>query len=98
MESRAPLRDRSNGRRERSRMWLDSIKVAVGSGLLGALFLCGRWLEPLPSGAAYASIFFALRAISMLACLPGFVSFALYRNSAKPPAGAATTSRRESPD
>jgi glycosyltransferase 2 family protein len=43
-----------------------------------------RWLEPVPTGAAYSSIFFAFRAISMLACLPGFVSFALYRNVAKP--------------
>jgi len=41
-----------------------------------------RWLEPAPSGAAYSSIFFAFRAISMLAYLPGFVSFALYRNTA----------------
>ena len=44
-----------------------------------------RWLEPSPSGAAYSSIFFAFRAISMLACLPGFISFAIYRNPAKPP-------------
>jgi uncharacterized protein (TIRG00374 family) len=44
-----------------------------------------RWLEPSPSGAAYSSIFFAFRAISMLACLPGFISFAVYRNPAKPP-------------
>lgn len=42
-----------------------------------------RWLEPTPSGAAYSSVFFALRAISMLACLPGFVSFALYRHTGK---------------
>jgi uncharacterized membrane protein YbhN (UPF0104 family) len=44
-----------------------------------------RWLEPSPSGAAYSSIFFAFRALSMLACLPGFISFAVYRNPAKPP-------------
>jgi hypothetical protein len=40
-------------------------------------------MERVPSGAAYSSIFFALRAVSVLASLPGFVSFALYRNEDK---------------
>jgi glycosyltransferase 2 family protein len=44
-----------------------------------------RWLEPVPTGAAYSSIFLAFRAICMLACLPGFASLALYRNIPKPP-------------
>jgi hypothetical protein len=57
-----------------------------------------RWLEATPSGAAYSSIFFALRAISMLACLPGFVSFALYRNTARLPAGAAVTDEQAARD
>jgi uncharacterized protein (TIRG00374 family) len=48
-----------------------------------------RWLEPEPSGAAYSSVFFALRVIAMLACLPGFVSFALYRNRAGSDASTA---------
>lgn len=38
-----------------------------------------RWLESARSGAAYSSIFFAFRAISALACLPGLVSFVVYR-------------------
>ena len=54
-----------------------------------------RWLEPAPSGAAYSSIFFALRAISMLACLSGFISFALYRNTGKLSADAAATRKQE---
>lgn len=53
-----------------------------------------RWLEPAPSGAAYSSVFFALRVISMLACLPGFVSFALYRNQGNLPADAAATEKQ----
>jgi hypothetical protein len=57
-----------------------------------------RWLEAAPSGAAYSSIFFALRAISMLACLSGFISFALYRNTGKLPADAPTTDKRGAPD
>lgn len=54
-----------------------------------------RWLEPTPSGAAYSSVFFALRVISMLACLPGFVSFALYRNQGGVDAGAAGKPARQ---
>src|SRR5262245_21994310 len=42
MESRPPRRDRSHRRREWSEVWLGSLKVAVGLGLLGALFLWGR--------------------------------------------------------
>ena len=36
-----------------------------------------RWLEPVPSGAAYSSIFFAFRAVSMLGVLCGLVSFVI---------------------
>jgi glycosyltransferase 2 family protein len=52
-----------------------------GIGIGEAAFdqIC-RWLEPVPSGAAYSSIFFAYRTISMLASLPGLVSFVIYRN------------------
>jgi uncharacterized membrane protein YbhN (UPF0104 family) len=42
-----------------------------------------RWLEPTPSGAAYSSIFFAFRLVSTLTCIPGLVSLAVYRNSAR---------------
>jgi glycosyltransferase 2 family protein len=42
-----------------------------------------RWLEPTPSGAAYSSIFFAFRVVSMLTCIPGLISLAIYRNSAR---------------
>ena len=42
-----------------------------------------RWLEPMPSGAAYSSIFFAYRAVSMVASLAGLASFLIYRNSAR---------------
>ena len=58
-----------------------------GIGIGEAAFdqIC-RWLEPVPSGAAYSSIFLAFRAICMLACLPGFASLALYRNIPKPAA------------
>jgi glycosyltransferase 2 family protein len=41
-----------------------------------------QWLEPTPSGAAYSSIFFALRVVSTLTCIPGLISLAIYRNSA----------------
>jgi len=47
-----------------------------------------RWLEPTPSGAAYSSIFFAFRLVSTLTCIPGLVSLAVYRNSAR---SASTT-------
>ena len=42
-----------------------------------------RWLEPMPTGAAYSSIFFAFRLVSTLTCIPGLVSLAVYRNSAR---------------
>ena len=42
-----------------------------------------RWLDPSPSGAAYSSIFFAFRLVSILACIPGLISLAIYRNSAR---------------
>jgi glycosyltransferase 2 family protein len=42
-----------------------------------------RWLEPTPSGAAYSSIFFAFRVVSTLICIPGVISLAIYRNSAR---------------
>ena len=56
-----------------------------GLGIGEAAFdqIC-RWLEPVPSGAAYSSIFFAYRALSMLAALPGLASFVIYRNKADP--------------
>jgi len=57
-----------------------------GIGIGEAAFdqIC-RWLEPVPTGAAYSSIFLAFRATCMLACLPGFASLALYRTIPKPP-------------
>jgi glycosyltransferase 2 family protein len=42
-----------------------------------------RWLEPAARGAAYSSIFFAFRIISVLACVPGLVSLVIYRNTAR---------------
>jgi uncharacterized membrane protein YbhN (UPF0104 family) len=42
-----------------------------------------RWLEPTASGAAYSSIFFAFRVVSTLTCIPGLISLAIYRNSAR---------------
>lgn len=41
-----------------------------------------RWLEPSPSGAAYASIFLAYRAVSMLVLIVGPISFFLHRSEA----------------
>ena len=38
-----------------------------------------RWLEPIPTAAAYSSIFFAFRSVSALVSLSGFVTFAVYR-------------------
>ena len=51
-----------------------------GLGVGEAAFdqLC-RWLEPSPSGAPYANIFFAFRAVSMLVLLVGIASFILLR-------------------
>jgi uncharacterized membrane protein YbhN (UPF0104 family) len=56
-----------------------------GIGIGEAAFdqIC-RWLEPLPSGAAYSSVFFAYRAISLAASLTGLISFIIYRNKARP--------------
>jgi uncharacterized protein (TIRG00374 family) len=42
-----------------------------------------RWLEPIPSGAAYSSIFFAFRVVSTLTCIPGLISLAIYRNTVR---------------
>jgi uncharacterized membrane protein YbhN (UPF0104 family) len=42
-----------------------------------------RWLEPIPSSAAYSSIFFAFRVVSTLTCIPGLISIAIYRNTAR---------------
>ena len=42
-----------------------------------------RWLQPTPTGAAYSSIFFAFRLVSTLTCIPGLISLAIYRNSAR---------------
>jgi len=38
-----------------------------------------RWLEAAPSGVGYSSIFFAYRAVWMLTCLCGVVSYLSYR-------------------
>jgi uncharacterized protein (TIRG00374 family) len=38
-----------------------------------------RWLEPVPTAAAYSSIFFAFRSISALVSLSGFVTFVVHR-------------------
>jgi uncharacterized protein (TIRG00374 family) len=64
---------------------MPSTPNGIGVGEAAFDQIC-RWLEPVPTGAAYSSIFLAFRAICMLACLPGFVSLALYRNIPKPPA------------
>jgi glycosyltransferase 2 family protein len=40
-----------------------------------------HWLEPLSSGSAYSSIFFAFRIVSMSICLPGLLSLFIYRKS-----------------
>ena len=54
--------------------------TAGGLGVGEAAFdqIC-RWLEPAPSGAAYASIFFAYRAVSTLVLMVGLISFVVYR-------------------
>lgn len=56
-----------------------------GIGIGEAAFdqIC-RWLEPNPSGAAYSSIFFAYRAASIVASLPGLLSFVIYRKTPSP--------------
>jgi uncharacterized membrane protein YbhN (UPF0104 family) len=55
-----------------------------GIGIGEAAFdqIC-HWLEPVPSTAAYSSIFFAYRIISTLTCLPGLISLVIYRNRAR---------------
>ncbi len=54
--------------------------TAGGLGVGEAAFdqLC-RWLEPLSTGAAYASIFFAYRAVSTVVFLVGLISLVVYR-------------------
>jgi glycosyltransferase 2 family protein len=49
----------------------------VGVGEAAFDLIC-RWLEAAPSGAPYASIFFAFRAASLVVSMLGLVSFALY--------------------
>jgi uncharacterized protein (TIRG00374 family) len=51
----------------------------IGVGEVAFDQIC-RWLEPIPSGAAYSSVFFAFRVVSMLICVPGLISLAHYRN------------------
>jgi hypothetical protein len=65
-----------------------------GIGIGEAAFdqIC-RWLEPVPSGAAYSSIFFACRIVSLAASLVGLAPFVLYRNRARS-APAASPVRR----
>ena len=55
-----------------------------GIGIGEAAFdqIC-HWLEPVPTGAAYSSIFFAYRIISSLTCIPGLISLVIYRNAAR---------------
>ncbi len=55
-----------------------------GIGIGEAAFdqIC-RWLEPVPTGAAYSSIFFACRIILALTGLPGLISLVVYRNTAR---------------
>jgi glycosyltransferase 2 family protein len=52
--------------------------IGIGEAAFGQI--C-RWLEPMSSGAAYSSIFFAFRLVSMFICLPGIISLVVYRNS-----------------
>jgi uncharacterized protein (TIRG00374 family) len=52
-----------------------------------------RWLQPTPSGAAYSSIFFAFRLVSTLTCIPGLISLAIYRNSARSGSASEIASR-----
>jgi uncharacterized membrane protein YbhN (UPF0104 family) len=54
----------------------------LGVGEVAFNQIC-HWLEPVPSNAAYSSIFFAFRAISLVAALPGLVSFVIYRKGAR---------------
>jgi uncharacterized protein (TIRG00374 family) len=53
-----------------------------GIGIGEAAFdqIC-RWLEPTATGAAYSSIFFAHRAITAVASLPGLISLVVYRKT-----------------
>ena len=55
----------------------------IGIGEVAFDQIC-HWLEPVPTSAAYSSIFFAYRIISALTCLPGLVSLVIYRNAASP--------------
>jgi uncharacterized protein (TIRG00374 family) len=59
-----------------------------GIGIGEAAFdqIC-HWLEPVPTGAAYSSIFFAYRIILSLTCIPGLVSLVIYRNAARSESG-----------
>jgi uncharacterized membrane protein YbhN (UPF0104 family) len=50
----------------------------IGVGEVAFDQIC-RWLEPVPTGAAYSSIFFAYRLISSLTGLPGLISLVTYR-------------------
>jgi hypothetical protein len=55
-----------------------------GIGIGEAAFdqIC-RWLEHVPTGAPYSSIFFAFRAVLVGVSLTGLVSFVLYRQAAR---------------
>jgi uncharacterized protein (TIRG00374 family) len=52
----------------------------IGIGEVAFDQIC-RWLEPVPSGAGYSSIFFAFRAVTMLTGLIGIVSYLCCRPS-----------------
>jgi hypothetical protein len=71
-----------------------------GIGIGEAAFdqIC-RWLEPVATGAAYSSIFFAYRAATIVASLSGLASFIIYRRaSASAPARAAGEAAGALPD
>jgi uncharacterized protein (TIRG00374 family) len=59
-----------------------------GIGIGEAAFdqIC-HWLEPIPSTAAYSSIFFAFRIILALTCFPGLISLVMYRKESRSEAG-----------
>ena len=50
----------------------------IGIGEVAFDQIC-HWLEPTPSSAPYSTIFLAFRLISVLACIPGLISLAIYR-------------------
>jgi len=54
----------------------------LGVGEIAFDQIC-RWLEAVPSDAAYSSIFFAFRSVSIVVSLIGLVSFVIYRKAAR---------------